>query len=71
MVGERGELYAGTSGSGTIYRVEDDGDYSIYYQTGAQYVWELLRHDGAIFAATGDGGSVIRIDAADAGQRLG
>ena len=71
VCGRDGELFAGTSASGTIYRIDSSGKASIFHETGARYVWTLVRdEEGTIYAGTGDAGRIYQVDADGVHNRL-
>ncbi len=55
-----GTLYAGTSPGGAIYRIAPGKAPALACSTGARYVWALA-FTGALCAATGGDGKVLRI----------
>ncbi len=69
-VGPDGDLYAGTSPSGKIYRINAHRQSSVYFNPKTRYIWSLLWHKGALYAGTGDNGEIFRISAPAKGEVL-
>lgn len=63
-----GDIFLGTSPSGTIYRVPRNGTPEIYYNTRQNYVWDLAFLDGDLIASTGPEGRIHRITGKDEGE---
>ncbi len=61
----RGALYAGSAGSGKLYRW-DGKQLTEVADAGAEYVWTLVPTEGGLFVGTGEPGQVLRWD----GERL-
>ena len=58
--GPDGALYAGASPGGRVYRI-DKGKASLYYETGAQYVWALAFSGPVLYVGTGLPGEIHRV----------
>lgn len=57
-----GQLYVGASPGGKIYVVADQGNARPSWETGEEYIWDMLFDaDGALFVATGTSGKIYRI----------
>ena len=68
QTGPDGALYAGASPGGRVYRI-DKGKASLYYETGAQYVWALAFSGPVLYVGTGLPGEIHRvIPAAKSGE---
>src|SRR6185369_7136329 len=60
----QGNLYAGTSPEGKIYKITPDGKESVFYDPADKYIWSLA-YDAAtstLYAGTGDKGVIYKID---------
>jgi hypothetical protein len=59
---KRGNIYAGTSPNGIIYRVDKNGRGTVFKETGEEYIWKLVVDDfGNLYAGTGRNGLVLKI----------
>lgn len=64
----KGILYAATSPSGKVYRIEN-GAASVYFDPRAKYIWSLaIGPDGVLYAGTGDEGKILAVSAANRGE---
>lgn len=68
-MGPDGALYAGASPGGRVYRIEK-GKATVYYETGAQYVWALAFSGPVLYVGTGLPGEIHRVTAAGKGERV-
>ncbi|MGH9317645.1 MAG: hypothetical protein ACRD1P_11145 [Thermoanaerobaculia bacterium] len=68
-IGPDGAVYAGASPGGKVYRVEK-GKASLYYETGARYVWALAFSGSGLYVGTGLPGEIHRVSSAGHGERL-
>ncbi len=68
-VGPDGAIYAGGSPGGNVYRI-DGGKPTLYYASGARYVWALAFAEGRLYVGTGLPGEIHRVSAALKGERL-
>jgi hypothetical protein len=59
-IGPDGALYAGGSPGGRVYRIEK-GKATLYYETGAQYVWALTFSGPILYVGTGLPGEIHRV----------
>jgi WD40 repeat protein len=72
-VGPDGDLYAGTSPDGIIYRIDLDAAMptpTTVFREDEKYVWAMVfDHEGRLYAATGENGKLFRLtpDAEGAG----
>jgi outer membrane protein assembly factor BamB len=65
---EKGTLYAATSPSGKIYRVEG-GAGAVYFDPGEKYIWSLaFGPGGVLYAGTGERGRIFAVTAANRGE---
>ena len=63
-VGRNGELFAGTSPDGKVYRIDASGKADVYFEPKEKYVWALaVMNDGSLAVATGDHGVIYRVRA--------
>jgi hypothetical protein len=63
-VDAKGQLFAGTSPNGGVYRIENGKGVEVAH-LGTKYIWALAATaDGSLFAATGEQGRIYKIDAA-------
>ncbi|MBI1950661.1 MAG: hypothetical protein HYS34_04775 [Acidobacteria bacterium] len=68
-VDRAGNLLAGASPGGTVYKIAPDGKTIWTYASGEKYIWALVfDRDGALYAATGVEGRILKIDAAGHGR---
>jgi hypothetical protein len=67
--GPDGALYAGGSPGGRVYRIEK-GKATLYYETGAQYVWALSFSGPVLYVGTGLPGEIHRVASAGKGERV-
>jgi hypothetical protein len=68
-IGSDGALYAGASPGGKIYRISG-GKSTVYYETGAKYVWALVFAGPTLYAGTGLPGEIHAITASGKGERV-
>jgi hypothetical protein len=69
--GRDGQIYAGTSPNGKIYRVSGAGKAEIFYDPKSAYIWSLaFLPNGDLLAATGDKGELHRISPNGTGRVL-
>ena len=60
-----GDVVAGVSPSGKIYRVSASGRASVMHETKSSYIWALAYDkSGTLYAATGEPGQIVAINAA-------
>jgi hypothetical protein len=67
QIGPDGALYAGASPGGRVYRI-DKGKPTLYYETGAQYVWALAFSGPVLYVGTGLPGEVHRVSPGAKGE---
>ncbi|HXU12690.1 MAG TPA: hypothetical protein VN898_12050, partial [Candidatus Binatia bacterium] len=68
-VDKAGNLLAGASPGGKVYKIAPDGKTLWTYDSGEKYVWALVfDRDGALYAATGVEGRILKIDASGHGR---
>jgi outer membrane protein assembly factor BamB len=68
-VDKSGNLLAGASPGGKIYKISPDGKTLWTYDSGEKYVWALVfDREGALYAATGIEGRILKVDAAGHGR---
>ncbi|MEK7799471.1 MAG: hypothetical protein AAB297_06555, partial [Acidobacteriota bacterium] len=68
-VDQAGNLVAGASPGGRIYKIAPDGKTTWTYASGEKYIWALVfDREGALYAATGIEGRILKIDAAGHGR---
>lgn len=61
----KGDVVAGVSPSGKIYRVTAAGQVSVLHATKSSYIWALAYDkQGTLYAATGEPGQIVAINAA-------
>jgi hypothetical protein len=64
-----GNLLAGTSPGGTIYKIAPDGKTIWTCASGEKYIWALVfDREGSLYAATGVEGRIVKVDAAGHGR---
>jgi hypothetical protein len=64
-----GNLLAGASPGGKIYKIAPDGKTLWTYDSGEKYIWALVfDREGALYAATGIEGRILKIDASGHGR---
>lgn len=56
-----GELLAAVSPGGTIHRVEE-GSIEPFAYTGSELIWDIVRHEDMLYAATGTPAGIVSID---------
>lgn len=57
-----GALYAGTSPNGKVYRVDNDGKHTVFYDPQQAYIWALqFLSGGDLAVATGIDGKLFRV----------
>ena len=59
---ENGELLAGTAPNGLLVRISEKEKGSILAETGASYIWCLMKYEDKVLAGTGPEGKVLQID---------
>ena len=58
-----GGIYAATSPDGKIYKIDETGAGTVFFDPPDQYVWSLaVDREGNVFAGTGDKGAIYKID---------
>lgn len=57
-----GELLAGTAPNGLLVRISEKEKGSIMAETGARYIWCLMKYKDKVLAGTGPEGKVLQID---------
>src|SRR4030067_508255 len=58
---KHGNLYAGTSPRGIIYKINNRGEASVFCSLPAAYVWDMaVDNDSNLFAATGNEGRLVK-----------
>ena len=68
-VDKAGNLLAGASPGGKIYKVGPDGKTLWTYDSGEKYIWALVfDREGALYAATGVGGRILKVDSSGHGR---
>src|SRR5438552_5984938 len=68
---QAGNLFAATGDEGKIYKVTPDGKVTVAFASDdSQILCLALASDGTLYAGTGPGGLVLRIDAKGAGKVL-
>ncbi|MFQ6096502.1 MAG: SpoIVB peptidase S55 domain-containing protein, partial [Armatimonadota bacterium] len=60
-VGANGNVYAGTDPGALVVRISPDGEFETVYDSDERAVFALLADGEDLYAATGDGGRVLRI----------
>ncbi|CAN5478496.1 hypothetical protein BH10ACI2_BH10ACI2_20830 [soil metagenome] len=65
-VGKGGEIFAGTSPDGKVYRIDATGKAEIYFAPKEKYIWALAAMPDGLAVATGDGGKLYKVKAANA-----
>ncbi len=67
--GPDGNLYAGSSPDGKVYKITPDGKSSVFYDPKAKYIWALeFDAQGKLYVATGDLGQIYRVDSNGKGE---
>jgi outer membrane protein assembly factor BamB len=58
----KGSLYVATSPDGKVYRVNANGEKSVFFDPKAKYIWDLaFGADGNLYIATGDKGQIFSV----------
>lgn len=67
----KGGVYAGTGDSGRIYRIDDSGESSVFYETGELEVHSIVRDSaGNIYAGTSPRGKIFMISPDGKGKMI-
>ena len=60
---KKGNLYAGTSPNGKIYKITEKGKGSAFFNPREKYIWDLIFVDpGVLLAAVGENGGIYEIN---------
>jgi len=66
-IGRNGELFAGTSPDGKVYKIDAAGKASVYFEPREKYIWSLaVMSDGSLAVGTGETGKIYRVRSANA-----
>ncbi|MCY7376045.1 MAG: hypothetical protein LH472_08755, partial [Pyrinomonadaceae bacterium] len=66
-IGKAGELFAGTSPDGKVYRIDGNGSATIYFEPKEKYIWSLaILNDGSLAIGTGENGKIYKVKSANA-----
>lgn len=65
-IGRNGEIFAGTSPDGKVYRIDASGKAEVYFEAKEKYIWALAVLADGLAVATGDGGKIFKVKAANA-----
>lgn len=66
-LGKNGELFAGTSPDGKVYKIDSAGKATVYFEPKEKYIWSLaVMSDGSLAVGTGENGKIYRVRAANA-----
>lgn len=66
-VSANNELFAATSPDGKVYRIADDGSFSVHFEPTEKYIWSMVSMpDGSLAVATGDGGRIYKVQGSGA-----
>jgi WD40 repeat protein len=58
----KGALYVATSPDGKVYRVNSNGEKSVFFDPKTKYIWDLaFGRDGNLYVATGDTGKIFAV----------
>ena len=61
-IGKSGELYAGTSPDGKVYRISANGTAEIFFEPKEKYIWSLaILNDGSLAVGTGENGKIYKV----------
>ena len=67
-VDQRGDAYVATSPKGKVFRVEPNGRTEVYFETGEDYVWDMVWRNDELFIATGPEGKIYRVTDKEQGE---
>ena len=68
---KRGNLYAGTSPNGKVWKITDKGKGDIFFNPREKYIWDLLFVDrGVLLAAVGESGGIYEINREGEGKLI-
>ncbi|MGH9801945.1 MAG: hypothetical protein ACRD82_16410, partial [Blastocatellia bacterium] len=66
-----GNVYAGTSPDGKVYRITPGGEAKVFFEPKAKYIWSLaFDAQGRLLVGTGDKGIIYRVNADGTGAPL-
>ncbi len=62
VVDKKGNVYAGTSPRGMVYKISPDGSQEVFFDPDDRYIWALaLDSHGNLLVATGDQAQIYRV----------
>lgn len=62
------DVYVATSPNGKIFKVRPNGKSEVFFETGEEYVWDMLWSKGALYLATGPEGKIFKVTAKGKGE---
>ncbi len=71
VVSPDGDVYVGTAPGGTVLRVREDGEATVFFETGQGYIWDMVWSDAhGLVVGTGDTAAVYAVDERGRGTLL-